>query len=136
MCILVHSPWLPGYTDVVQTVLVILTMAGLFLDRPLIPQIHMGGPQENRVTPQSGSSHHLQYHLQLRQEKDLGDKVGVVGFRGNSQGGERRKCLVSEGYPAMQESVSGKKIISCNSSLPSTGPRSELDFLYKCRFPL
>ena len=30
----VHSPWLPHYTDVMQTVLVILTMAGLFLDRP------------------------------------------------------------------------------------------------------
>ena len=32
MCIPVPSPWLPGYTDVMQTVLVILTMAGLFLD--------------------------------------------------------------------------------------------------------
>ena len=30
----VHSPWLPGYMDVAQTVLNILTMAGLFLDRP------------------------------------------------------------------------------------------------------
>ena len=30
----VHSPWLPGYIDVTQTILVILTMAGLFLDRP------------------------------------------------------------------------------------------------------
>ena len=27
MCIPVHSPWLPGYVDVTQTVLVILTMA-------------------------------------------------------------------------------------------------------------
>ena len=32
MCIPVHSPWLPGYTDVMQTVLFILTMAGLFPD--------------------------------------------------------------------------------------------------------
>ena len=32
----VHSLWLPGYMDVVQTVLVILTMAGLFLDQPYI----------------------------------------------------------------------------------------------------
>ena len=31
MCIPVHSPWLPGYTDVTETVLVILTRAGLFL---------------------------------------------------------------------------------------------------------
>ena len=32
--ILVHSPWLPGYINVAQTILIILTMAGLFLDRP------------------------------------------------------------------------------------------------------
>ena len=30
MCIPVHSPWLPGYINVARTVLVILTMAGLF----------------------------------------------------------------------------------------------------------
>ena len=35
MRIPVHSPWLPGYIDVAQTVLVILTMGGLFPDRPL-----------------------------------------------------------------------------------------------------
>ena len=34
MCIPVHSPWLPGYISVTQTILVTLTMAGLFLDRP------------------------------------------------------------------------------------------------------
>ena len=32
MCIPVHSPWLPGYIDVAQTVFDILTMAGLFLE--------------------------------------------------------------------------------------------------------
>ena len=31
MCIPVHSPWLPGYINVMQTILVILTMAGFFL---------------------------------------------------------------------------------------------------------
>ena len=36
MCIPVHSPWLPGYIDATQTVLVMLTVAGLFLDRPRI----------------------------------------------------------------------------------------------------
>ena len=36
MHIPVHSPWLPGYIDVVQTILIILMMAGLFLDRPHI----------------------------------------------------------------------------------------------------
>ena len=34
MHIPVHSPWLPGYINVAQTLLVILTMAGLFPDRP------------------------------------------------------------------------------------------------------
>ena len=33
MCIPVHSPQLPGYVDVAQTVIIILTMAGLFPDR-------------------------------------------------------------------------------------------------------
>ena len=36
MQIPVHSPWLPGYTGIMQTILVLLTMAGLFLDRPHI----------------------------------------------------------------------------------------------------
>ena len=36
MCILVTSPWLPGYMDVTQTILIILTMAGLFPDRPCV----------------------------------------------------------------------------------------------------
>ena len=34
MHIPVRSVWLPVYINVVQTVLVILTMVGLFLDRP------------------------------------------------------------------------------------------------------
>ena len=38
MRIPVRSPWLPSYIDVLQTVLIILTMAGLFLDRPCRPQ--------------------------------------------------------------------------------------------------
>ena len=36
MCVPIHFPWLPGYISVTQTVLVILTMAGLFLNRPHI----------------------------------------------------------------------------------------------------
>ena len=35
----VHSPWLPGYVDVVQTVLIILTMAGLFPGRPCMSPV-------------------------------------------------------------------------------------------------
>ena len=33
MHIPVHSPWLPGYIDVMQTILILLTMAGLTPDR-------------------------------------------------------------------------------------------------------
>ena len=41
MCIPVHSPWLPGYMDVTQTILFMLTMVGLFLDRPHIWDTHL-----------------------------------------------------------------------------------------------
>ena len=41
MCILVHSPWRPGYMDVMHTILVILTMAGLFPDKPLYIYIYI-----------------------------------------------------------------------------------------------
>ena len=34
MHIPVHSPWLPGYIDVTQTILLILIMDGFFPDRP------------------------------------------------------------------------------------------------------
>ena len=36
----VHSSWLSSYMDVTQTILIILTIAGLFLDRPRI-DIHI-----------------------------------------------------------------------------------------------
>ena len=39
MHIPVHSPWLPDYIEVALTILVILTMVGLFLDRPHILQM-------------------------------------------------------------------------------------------------
>ena len=34
MRIPVNSPWLPGYIDVAQTILIILTMDGLLPDKP------------------------------------------------------------------------------------------------------
>ena len=40
MHIPVHSPWLPGYINVLQTILIILTMSGLFLDRLHIIKNH------------------------------------------------------------------------------------------------
>ena len=36
MHIPVHSPWLPGYTDVAQDILIILRVVRLFLGRPCI----------------------------------------------------------------------------------------------------
>ena len=39
MLIPVRSSWLPGYIDVTQTVLVVLTMAGLFPDRPRVSHL-------------------------------------------------------------------------------------------------
>ena len=47
MCIPVHSPWLPGYIDVAQTILVILTMDGLFLDRRMCTCVCVYGEREN-----------------------------------------------------------------------------------------
>ena len=32
----IHSPWLPGYIDAAQAILIILTVAGLFPDRPCV----------------------------------------------------------------------------------------------------
>ena len=46
MSILVHCSWLPGYIYVTQTILIILTMAGLFLDRLLVfsALLHLANP--------------------------------------------------------------------------------------------
>ena len=49
-----HSPWLPGYIDVVQTSLIILTMAGLFPDRPHI--FYLNGASNTLV-------HSLVFHV-------------------------------------------------------------------------
>ena len=38
MCIPVHSSWLPGYPDVTQTILITLTVAGLFSGQTDTPQ--------------------------------------------------------------------------------------------------
>ena len=47
MCIPVHSPWLPGYVNIVQTVLVTLTVDGLFPDRPEMQGVwHIVGMQQ------------------------------------------------------------------------------------------
>ena len=32
----VHSPWLPGFINIMQIILIILTMVGIFPDRPCI----------------------------------------------------------------------------------------------------
>ena len=48
-----HSLWIPGYINVTQNVLIILTIAGLFLDRPHIfpcSLCQLRGPRSN-ATP-------------------------------------------------------------------------------------
>ena len=40
MCITVYSPWLAGYMDVKQTILIILTTAGLYPDRHCLIHTH------------------------------------------------------------------------------------------------
>ena len=45
MCIPVHSPWLPRNIDVSKTALIILIMAGHFLDRPLIWCVTVSGTE-------------------------------------------------------------------------------------------
>ena len=49
----VHSPWLPGHSDVAQTVLSMLTMAALFPDKPPIYCM--------RVVPYWQGAHILKY---------------------------------------------------------------------------
>ena len=50
MHIPVHSPWLPGYINVAQTILIILTTAGFFPDRPCrIPRSGIAGSHDSCV---------------------------------------------------------------------------------------
>ena len=51
MYIPVHSPWLPGYIDIMQTILIILTVVGPFPERPHILQFDACG--NGRVTLRS-----------------------------------------------------------------------------------
>ena len=45
----VHSPWLPGYIDVMHTILIILTLAGLSPDRPHIPRSGIAGSKGRSI---------------------------------------------------------------------------------------
>ena len=54
MCIPVHSPWLPGYIHVTQTILIVLMRAGLYLDRhhtpTRMPKVETNGiPNRNTI---------------------------------------------------------------------------------------
>ena len=53
MHILVHSPWLPGYTDVTQIVPVIIIMVGFLLDRPCTLTCSVGWEGPEVMTPSS-----------------------------------------------------------------------------------
>ena len=54
MYILVHSPWLPGYIDVTQTTLIILTMAALFPDRSCVAATSLPREAESLGSAQAG----------------------------------------------------------------------------------
>ena len=63
MRIPVHSPWLPGYIEVMQAVLIMVTMAGLFLIYNFW-QYH----SENMMkaidpNPRKKQKHNIQYNL-------------------------------------------------------------------------
>ena len=83
MHIPVHSPWLPGYIDVVRTVLIILIMFALFPDRPCITQIKRNLYSRNFLT----SSNSYQGGLPLNSRKywrnfrELGCFSQSLGFR-------------------------------------------------------
>ena len=73
MRIPVHFPWLPGYIDVAQTVLIILTMAGLFLHRlgmyasirhhPNQPSKHLLVRRPTRLPPNYSPLTHMPTYL-------------------------------------------------------------------------
>ena len=66
MHILVHSPWLPGYISVLQTIHVMLTIAGLFFNIPRIMNhyllsllLNLEGKTKNNMLPLSLRNEHL-----------------------------------------------------------------------------
>lgn len=92
--------------------------------------IHGRYPGKINKTPETVQATTLKSIFKWRQ------KVLRVRGGGNLQEDERRKWLVSKGYPTLQIRLSGEKAVSGNSSLPGRGPLSNVNFPYKCRFPL
>ena len=75
----------------------------------------------------------LIYHPEARKG------IGVWDFKAGetSHGTMRReKCMVNKSCTARQINFSGEKMISDKSFLPATSPLSNVNFIYKCRFPL
>lgn len=56
---------------------------------------------ENWVTPWNGPPHHLQYHLQLKAEENVGDKVGFGGGGETSYEKATKKSTINQGKFAM-----------------------------------
>ena len=72
MCIPVPSPWLPGYSGVVEILLVMLTMAGLFPYRPRIWRwngVHPHGTHilmgDSDINKERKLGHNLQWEVGL-----------------------------------------------------------------------
>ena len=88
MHIPVHSPWLPGYIDVAQTILIILTIAVLFPDRPCIYQnktFTLPGPRKGHRAFLRGILHVLPWytpHPWTRHDNYKRTKVWYRGWLG------------------------------------------------------
>ena len=70
MCIPVHSSWLPDYTDVLKTILVIFTVIGLFPDRPRmlsegVTSATMSSPLISILLPQISGHIEIIFGLQI-----------------------------------------------------------------------
>ena len=85
MGIIVHSLWLPGYINVMQIVLFVLTMAGPFPDRlPVCYELYL---QELKRIPH--------YKMERVKCKDQGAKCRNQGTECKNQNGDRELCAKS-----------------------------------------
>ena len=77
MHIPVHSPWLPGYINVMQTVLIMLTMAGLFPTDFIQRVVGILKKEYNSCFQEvEGSQSHLKATFELDKEGRKGGREG------------------------------------------------------------
>ena len=122
MRILVHSPWLPAYIDIKQIILVILIMAGLFLDRP-----HMrcsGGNSFLLWTWGQKSFGSWREHQKESNPQPAGKSLGALG----------RSCRVASlGSENWNHHCTTKQVFECWQLKDRQGPSigETVEFLHK-----